>query len=141
MKSTDVWENTPGTQRKDNRYLARWKVALVFNSSENKPVYQTMTHDLSHSGISVQYHSEEKVNTFLTLLLSPPPINGVNQKIIRLKAEVKSCVPFQGGFRLGMSFIQDAEYDKLPTILEMYVTSDGTLASHPDEDSFPTLNF
>jgi hypothetical protein len=140
MNTSDVWDDNPGSQREDKRYLARWKVALVFNNSTNKPVVQTLTHDLSHAGISVQYHAEEKVHTVLTLLLSPPPIDGVNQKIIKLKAEVKSSVPFRGGFRLGMSFIQDAELAKLPGILEMYVTADGTLASHPEADEFPTLN-
>jgi hypothetical protein len=140
MKTPDVWDETPRSQRTGNRYLARWKVALVFDSSANKPVYQTLTHDLSHTGTSVQYLTEEKVNTVLTLLLSPPPMDGVNQKIIRLKAEVKSCVPFRGGYRLGMGFIQDAESDKLPAILEMYAISDGQLASHPDADDFPTLN-
>jgi hypothetical protein len=140
MKTPDVWDETPRSQRTRNRYLARWKVALVFDSSANKPVYQTLTHDLSHTGTSVQYLTEEKINTALTLLLSPPPMDGVNQKIIRLKAEVKSCVPFRGGYRLGMSFIKDAESDKLPAILEMYAISDGQLASHPDADEFPTLN-
>jgi hypothetical protein len=140
MKTPDVWDENHSSQRQDKRYLGRWKVALVFNSSANKPVYQTLTHDLSHTGTSVQYLTEEKINTALTLLLSPPPIDGVDQKIIRLKAEVKSCVPFRGGYRLGMSFIRDAESDKLPAILEMYAISDGQLASHPDADEFPTLN-
>lgn len=141
MTTKDGWDNTPGTQRKDKRYLARWKAALVFNNGANKPTYQTLTHDLSHTGVSVQYHSEEKVHTVLMVLLSPPPINGENQKIIRLKAEVRSCIPFRGGFRLGMSFLPGAEFDQLPALIEMNVTSDGMLASHPEADEFPTLNF
>jgi hypothetical protein len=140
METSDVWDNTPGSQRKVTRYLARWKVALVFDNTTNKPSFQTLTHDLSSTGISVQHHSEEKAHTVLFLLLALPPINGLPRKIIRLKAEVTSSVPFRGGFRLGMSFIQDAELDKLRQRLEMYVVSEGSLCSDPEADEFPKLN-
>jgi hypothetical protein len=140
MKTSDVWDNTPGSQRKVTRYLARWKVTLVFDSATHKPHYKTLTHDLSSTGISVQYHSEEKAHTVLTLLLALPPIEGVPRKIIKLKTEVTSSVPFRGGFRLGMSFIRDAELDKLRQSLEMYVASEGSLTSDPDAEEFPILN-
>lgn len=45
METSDVWDNTPGSQRKGTRYLARWKVALVFDNATNKPAFQTLTHD------------------------------------------------------------------------------------------------
>jgi len=140
MKTSDVWDNTPGTQRKVMRYDARWKVTLVFDGAANKPPFQTLTQDLSMTGISVQYHSEEKAHTVLTLLLALPPIKGLPRKIIKLKAEVTSSVPFRGGFRLGMSFIQDAELDKLRQSLDMYVVSDGSLYSDPEAEEFPKLN-
>jgi len=140
METSDVWDSTPGSQRKVTRYLARWKVALVFDNSTKKPTFQTLTHDLSLTGISVQYHSEEKAHTVLTLLLALPPIKGLPRKIIKLKAEVTSSVPFRGGFRLGMSFIQDAELDKLRQSLDMYVVSDGSLYSDPEAEEFPKLN-
>ena len=140
MEKSDVWDNTPGSQRKVIRYLARWKVTLVFDHATNKPTFQTLTNDLSLTGISVQYHSEEKAHTVLTLLLALPPIKNIPRKIIKLKAEVKSSVPFRGSFRLGMSFIQDAELDKLRQGLEMYVVSEGSLYSDPDTEEFPNLN-
>jgi hypothetical protein len=140
METSDVWDNTPGSQRKVTRYLARWKVTLVFDSAANKPTYQTLTNDLSWTGISVQYHSEEKVHTALTLLLALPPIEGIPRKIIKLKAEVTSSVPFRGGFRLGMNFIQGDELDKLRQNLELYVVSDGSLYSDPEAEEFPKLN-
>ena len=140
MTASDIWDNTPGTQRKNQRYQARWKVALVFGNTTEKPIFQTLTNDLSITGISLQYHTQEKVDTVLTLLLAPPPINGVKQRIIKLKAVIMSCVPFRGSFRVGMRFIQDAELDKLHASMDKYVTSDDTLASGPEED-FPKLNF
>jgi hypothetical protein len=106
MKKSDVWDTVQASQRGSNRYLARWKVALVFDNATNKPIFQTLTNDLSASGISLQYHSEEKVHTILTLLLAPPPVDGINQKIIKLKAVIMSSIPFRGSFRLGMNFIQ-----------------------------------
>jgi hypothetical protein len=140
MKTSDIWDNTPGSQRKVTRYLARWKVTLVFDNATNKPSFQTLTHDLSLTGISVQYHSEEKAHTVLTLLLALPPIESIPRKVIKLKAEVTSSVPFRGSFRLGMSFLQDAELDKLRQSLETYVVSDGSLYSDPETEEFPKLN-
>jgi hypothetical protein len=141
VKTTDVWDNTPSSQRKDTRYFARWKVMLVFDHSTNKPTFQTLVHDLSFNGISVQYNSDEKVHTVLNLLLALPPIEGIPRKIIKLKAEVTSSRPYQGGYRLGMSFIQDAELDKFRKCLEMYPVSDGMLYSGPEAEEFPQLNF
>jgi hypothetical protein len=140
METSDVWDNTPGSQRKVTRYLARWKVTLVFDNATQKPHCQTLTHDLSPTGMSVQYHAEEKAHTVLTVLLGLPPIEGVTRKVIKLKAEVTSSVPLRGGFRLGMSFIQDAELDKFRQNFEMYVASEGSLTSDPDAEEFPILN-
>lgn len=140
METSDVWDNTLSSQRKITRYLARWKVALVFDNATKKPTFHTLTHDLSLTGVSVQYHSEEKAHTVLTLLLALPPIEDIPRKIIKLKAEVTSSVPFRGSFRLGMSFIQDAELDKLRQRFEMYVVSDGSLYSDPEAEEFPKLN-
>jgi hypothetical protein len=68
MGTPDVWDSAPSSKRKGTRYLARWKVMLVFDSATNKPSFKTMTNDLSPTGVSIQYHSEEKAHTVLTLL-------------------------------------------------------------------------
>lgn len=140
MKKSDIWDNTPSSQRNDTRYQARWKVMLVFDHATSKPTFQTWANDLSLTGISVRYHSEEKLHTVLTLLLALPPIDGVPRKIIKLKAEVISSRAYQGGFRLGMSFIQNAELDKFQQCLGKYVASDGTLYSGSEAEEFPKLN-
>ena len=140
MKTSDVWDNTPGSQRKVTRYLARWKVTLVFDHATNKPTFQTLTHDLSLTGVSVQYHSEVNVHTVLTLLLALPPKEGAPRKVIKLMAEVLSTTPFHGGFRLGMRFAQDAELNKFRQLIVNYIVSDGRLCSDPDAEEFPILN-
>jgi hypothetical protein len=104
MQTPDIWDNPAGSDRKNKRYLARWKVALVFDNATIKPIFQTLTHDLSMTGISVQYHSNEKVDTLLTVLLAPPPIDNIKQRVIKLKAVVLSAVAYRGGFRLGIYY-------------------------------------
>src|ERR1035438_1470116 len=101
METSDVWDNSPSSQRKLTRYFARWKVMLVFDNNTNKPAFQTLIHDLSKTGISVQYHSEVDAHTVLTLLLSLPPIENIPRKVIKLKGEVTSSIPFRGGFQIG----------------------------------------
>jgi hypothetical protein len=140
LKTPDVWDNTPSSQRNGTRYQARWKVMLVFDHATSKPTFQTWANDLSLTGISVRYHSEETIHTVLTLLLALPPLDGIPQKIIKLKAEVTSSREYQGGFRLGMSFIQNAGLDQLRQCLEMYVASDGILYSGSEAEEFPKLN-
>ena len=141
MPKPDVWDSNQDSKRKNKRFLARWKVALVFDNATSKPIFQTLTNDLSMNGISMQSHSEEKIHTVLTLLLAPPPIDGVQQRIIKLKAVVMSSIPYRGGFRLGMSFIQDAELDKLQKKLGVYALSGESLPSYPEGDAFPKLLF
>jgi hypothetical protein len=140
-QSSDAWDNIPGTKRKDRRYQARWKVMLVFGSASKLPNFQTLSHDLSLTGLSVQYHSEVKVYTLLTILLAMPPKDGYPRKVIKLDAAVKSCIPFKGGFRLGMLFIPDTELDSLRQRLNTYIVSDDSLCHDPEADEFPKLNF
>ncbi len=141
MNTSDAWDDTPGSQRKDTRYQARWKVMLVFDSSAKKPNFQTLIHDLSLNGLSVQSHFELSVDTELTLLLALPPREVIPRKIIKLKAKVTSSIPFRGGFRLGMSFCPEAELEKLRLCFGMYVVSDVSLYSDPEAEEFPKLNF
>lgn len=52
-----------------------------------------------------------------------------------------SSIPFRGSFRLGMSFIQDSELDKLREKLGKYALSGESLPSDPEDDAFPKLFF
>ena len=139
MPTSDIWDDSPVTRREAKRYSTRWKVALVFDSSTGKPIFQTLTHDLSMNGTSVQSDTEEKTHTVMTLLLRPPPVNDIPQRIIKLKAVVMSSTPFRGAFRLGMNSIQDPELDKLRAILGKLDLSGDSLPSDPQGDALPKL--
>lgn len=119
-------------RRKNKRYQARWKAALAFDSAANKPITHTVTHDLSMTGTSVQSHEDEQVNTLLVVLLVPPVLERIPQKILRPKAIVRSSRPQKGGFRLGLNFVPDDELAKLRTILGMLDLSGESLPSEPD---------
>jgi hypothetical protein len=141
METPDAWDDAPGSQRKDTRYLARWKVMLVFDSATNKPNFQTLIHDLSLNGMAVQSHFEVGTQTSLTLLLALPPKGAIARKIVKLKARVTSSIPFRGGFRLGLKFFQEAELEKLRQSLDVYIVSDNSLYSDSEAEEFPKLNF
>lgn len=124
-------------RRKDKRYRTNWKVAMVFGASEKRPIFHTLTHDLSVNGTAIQYSTDEKVNTVLTLLLIPPAIDGIDQKVIKLKAVVMSSRAFRNGFRLGFSFVHDAELEKLWGTLKRLDLSGDTLPSGPQVAATP----
>ena len=124
-------------RRKDKRYRTNWKVAMVFGASEKRPIFHTLTHDLSVNGTAIQYSTDEKVNTVLTLLLIPPAIDGIDQKVIKLKAVVMSSRAFRNDFRLGFSFVHDAELEKLWGTLKRLDLSGDTLPSVPQVAATP----
>ena len=135
----DVWEETPISRRKARRYRARWKVGLVFDNSPGKPIFQTLTHDLSLTGTSVQSNTDEPVHTVLTLLLLPPRVDGAPQRMIKLESVVMSSMPFRGGFRLGMRFLENPELDKLKASFEKFDLSGDSLPSDPQGEKLPSL--
>ena len=135
----DVWEDAPSSRRGATRYRARWKVALVFDGPAGKPIFKTLTHDLSMNGTSVQNDTDEEIHTVLTLLLLPPSLDGTPQRIVKLKSVVMSSMSFRGGFRLGLSFIQDPELDKLRAILGKLDLSGDSLPSDSHGEELPEL--
>lgn len=139
MQDLDLWDNVLLSKRGAKRFRTRWKVALVFDKSNGKPIFQTMTHDLSTDGTSVQSDQDCELNTDLTLLLMPTTSDGVRQKIVKLKSVVMSSMPFRGGFRLGLRFIQDPELDKLRAVLETLDLSGDTLPSDAEVNGLPKL--
>ncbi len=119
-------------KRQDKRFEARWKTAIAYSATEKKPIFHTLTHDLSVNGTSVQSNTAEKKDSLLTLLLIPPEINGVAQKVIKLKSVVMSSRPYRNGYRLGLNFIHDPELEKLWAILNNLDLSGDELPSDPD---------
>lgn len=93
-----IGKKPPDIRRVSKRYQARWKVALAHAKATNRPVFYSYSHDLSLSGISVYSQTDEEINSTLTLMMAPPTIAGDFNKILKLKALVKSSRSFGGAF-------------------------------------------
>lgn len=95
--------------RESPRYIAHWRIAIVFDETENRSTIHGHTYDLSLSGTSI--HTDHNIisNTPVTILLSPPvAYEGERQKIIEAKAKLAYSV-YSGSnfcFRVGLHFIQ-----------------------------------
>src|SRR5215510_15084658 len=91
-------------RRKSKRYRVRWKAAVVFDKSAERPVLHTETHDLSTGGAAIRTDYGDLTGTFITLLLAQPGSSPVQtSKMLKVRAKVVSCVetPPQPGYRHG----------------------------------------
>ncbi len=89
------------------RYRAHWKITIIFDAAEKKPVIHSYTNDLSLSGTAVNTDKNVASTKPVTLLLFPPLLYGEEQqKAIAIKANLAYTV-FSGGdscFRVGLQF-------------------------------------
>jgi len=102
-------------KRETPRYRAHWKITIIFDAAEKKPVIHTYTNDLSLSGTAVNSDINVATTKPVTLLLFPPLLFGEDkQKTIAIRANVVYTV-FSGAdscFRMGLhytSFKDDGE--------------------------------
>lgn len=127
-----IGKKPPDIRRVSKRYQARWKVALAHGKATNRPVFYSYSHDLSLSGISVYSETDEEINSTLILMMAPPTIAGDFNKILKLKALVKSSRSFGGGFRLGLAFVPGSEHEYFQNFLEKLDLSADSLPSEPN---------
>lgn len=93
--------------RNAERYLVRWKIALIFDEAEHKPTYHGRTHDLSLSGTGMVTDTNVFSESPVVILLAPPPLyESHRQKVIEIKARQVYCVYSNAlsGFHLGFQF-------------------------------------
>lgn len=95
--------------REFSRHYARWRIAIVFDETENRPTIHGHTHDVSLRGASVYTEHNVVSNTPVTVLLSPPLAHeGERQKIIEIRTQLAYSV-YAGSnycFRIGLNFIK-----------------------------------
>ena len=95
--------------RESPRYYARWRIAIVFDETENRPTIHGYTHDVSLRGASIHTDHNVVSTTSVTVLLSPPlAYEGEQQKIIEIRAQMAYSV-YSGSnfcFRIGLNFIK-----------------------------------
>ena len=102
------------SRRKFQRHPVRWKVAMVFNSAQGKPVLHTETLDLSAGGAAVHSEYEDLTGSEVTLLLAQPAKpDGEAPKLLKVRARVVSSVhaPAVSGYRHGLSFVMSKDVD------------------------------
>jgi hypothetical protein len=95
-------------RRKHKRYQVRWKAAVVFDRSTERPVLHTETFDLSAGGGAIRTGYGDLTNSVVTLLLAQPPRQpGEQPRMLKLQAKIVSTAqtPGKADYRHGMSFI------------------------------------
>lgn len=95
--------------RESSRHYARWRIAIIFDETENRPTIHGHTHDVSLRGASIYTEHNVFSNTPVTVLLSPPLAHeGERQKVIEIRTQLIYSV-YAGGnnsFRVGLDFIK-----------------------------------
>lgn len=95
-------------RRKANRYPARWKVAVVFDKSDGKPILHTHTVDMSSGGAAIISDHDNLTGTVVTVLLAQPASGSREPpKMLKARARIVSSVevPPGKGYRHGLSFV------------------------------------
>jgi hypothetical protein len=99
-------------QREDNlrkfpRYPMRWKIAIVFDETENLPTYHGITNEISEEGLSLLTdHNLFSENAVTLLLAIPPKHSAQRSKIVEIRARMLYTVHSSGHdqFRIGVHF-------------------------------------
>ena len=110
-------------KRATPRYRAKWKITIIFDAAEKKPVIHSYTNDLSLSGTAVNTDLNVASTKPVTVLLYPPLLYGEDQqKTIAIKADLAYTV-FSGSdscFRVGLHYttFKDDGLQILKDILE-----------------------
>jgi len=119
-------------RRKSKRYRVRWKAAVVFDKTTERPVLHTETQDLSTGGAAIRSEYGDLTGTYITLLLAQPGPPDQTTKMLKVRAQIVSCVPTppKPGFRHGLSFVRSPD-DGLSALEELLK------ASSDDEPPLP----
>lgn len=128
-------------RRKNKRFPVRWKTAVVFEKPHGKPTLHTQTVDLSTGGAAIVTEHGDIAGATVTLLLAQPPREGaVPARMLKVRAEVVSCVENKQrtGYRHGLRFLRapDDGLDALEDLLR--VAADAVHAAAAPASAAPT---
>lgn len=120
-------------RRQHKRYQVRWKAAVVFDRSTERPVLHTETFDLSMGGGAIRTEYGDLTGSVVTLLLAQPPRQpGEQPRMLKIQARVVSTAqtPGKSSYRHGMSFIRSATdgLEGLEELLQMAGAAGGGAA-------------
>jgi hypothetical protein len=118
-------------RRKHKRYPVRWKAAVVFERSTERPVLHTETFDLSLGGGAIRTDYGDLTGSIVTILLAQPPRQPDEQpRMLKIQARVVSSAQTSSkpAYRHGMSFIRADGLEGLEELLQKAETVSGGAA-------------
>ena len=118
-------------RRKHKRYPVRWKAAVVFDRSAERPVLHTETFDLSAGGGAIRTDYGDLTGSIVTILLARPPRQpGEQPRMLKIQARVVSSAQTSGkpAYRHGMSFIRADGLEGLEELLQTAGAASGGAA-------------
>lgn len=93
--------------RRSIRHPLKWKVAVVFDKTDNRPTFHGVTHDISVDGASILTDLNIYAKQTLTMLLAIPPLHtGQRKTIVEIRARMMYTVLSSefDCFRIGFHF-------------------------------------
>ena len=127
-------------RRKHKRYPVRWKAAVVFERSTERPVLHTETFDLSLGGGAIRTDYGDLTGSIVTILLARPPRQpGEQPRMLKIQARVVSSAQTSGkpAYRHGMSFIRADGLEGLEELLQTAGAASGGAAEPAAAEAAP----
>ncbi|MDD5242361.1 MAG: PilZ domain-containing protein [Sulfuricella sp.] len=95
------------SMRQFERYLVRWRMAIVFDGGKGKDTFHGRVNDISAGGISIHCDYNIFYTDIVTLLLAIPPLSITqDKKIIEVKSRMVYTILSKNAFRIGLKFIR-----------------------------------
>lgn len=95
------------SMRQKDRYLARWRMAIVFENDEGEETFYGKVNDVSMGGISIYCNHNIFHKGTVALFLMIPPLNAKQtKKILEIKSRMVYTILSNNAFRIGLQFLR-----------------------------------
>lgn len=95
------------SMRQQERYLVRWRMAIVFENDKGKDTFYGKGNDISMGGISIYCDRNIFHKGTVTLFLMVPPLNAKQTKrILEIKGRMVYTILSKNAFRIGLQFLK-----------------------------------
>jgi PilZ domain len=117
---------THTSMRQQERYLVRWRMAIVFDNGKGENTFHGKVNDISMGGISIYCDHNIFHKGIVTLSLTVPPLNITQTgRILEIKCRMVYTILSRNSFRIGLQFIRFNTGDE--EFLESRLKSNHTL--------------
>jgi len=99
--------------RSHNRYLVKWKIALIHEFGGKKLSYYGKINDISENGLSMFCDYNVFFNGKVKLVMTLPPLNtGMQAQKIEVESRMVYTILSQFSFRIGLEFLNFHDGEK-----------------------------